>query len=240
MTIVKKEIIASGPIVALTLERRGKGKMHSYHPGQYITLRLKKDGYFHNRHYSLIQPFDGKTYRIAIRGEIDHEPQGVVSTEIIRNYKLGDLILASFPADTFSLIENAKHYLFITGGIGITVLSSMILELHKQEKSNYTRLVHYVSTAKHAAFADQLKQILSKDQYQLFCENEKFGKDELEKVLTADTHVYICGSTSFMREIEDYLAQCKHRKSHIYVKVFQPSLSVIKSVVNDTASTKTL
>ena len=240
LTIVKKETIASGPIVALTLERRGKGKMHSYHPGQYITLRLKKDGYFHNRHYSLIQPFDGKTYCIAIKGEIDHEPQGVVSTEIIHNYKLGDLILASFPAGTFSLIENAKHYLFIAGGIGITVLSSMILELHKQEKSNRATLVHYVSTAKHAAFADQLKRILPKDQYQLFCGNEKFGKDELEKFLTADTHVYICGSTSFMREIEDYLAQCKHQQSHIHVEVFQPSLSVIKSVVNDTASTKTL
>ena len=139
---------------------RDGGKIHDYHPGQYITLRIKKDGHFHNRHYSLIQPFDGKTYRIAIKQEIDHEPKGIVSNEIIDNYKEGDKILASFPAGTFTLIENAKHHLFIAGGIGITVLSSMIQELHKQGKSNTVTLIHCVPTEDHAAFANQMRSIL--------------------------------------------------------------------------------
>ncbi|CAF3917115.1 unnamed protein product, partial [Rotaria sp. Silwood1] len=40
------------------------------------------------------------------------------------------------------LVENARCHLFIAGGIGITVLSSLIKELHKQGKSNSATLIH--------------------------------------------------------------------------------------------------
>ncbi|CAF2366968.1 unnamed protein product [Rotaria sp. Silwood2] len=240
LTIIKKENVASGPIVALTLERRDGGKMHNYHPGQYITLRIQKDGSFHNRHYSLLEPFDGKTYRVAIKDEIDHEPKGIVSNEIIDNYKEGDTILTSFPAGTFALIEDAKHHLFVAGGIGITVLSSMILELQKQNKLKDTKLIHCALTTEHAAFTNELKSILSENQYHLFCQDEKFGKDDLQKFLTPDTHVYICGSVPFMNTIEDYLAECNHLPSQIHLEVFQPSLSVLKNAVKDKATTKSL
>ncbi len=89
------------------------GKIHSYRSGQSLTLRIKKDDCFHNLHYCLIEPFNGKTYRIAIKDEIDHEPKGIVSNEIIDNYKEGDEILVSFPAGTFGLVQDAKHHLFM-------------------------------------------------------------------------------------------------------------------------------
>ena len=114
--IVKKEELAKGPIVSLSLERRDGGKLHPYQPGQYLTVRIKKDGHFHNRHYSLIRPFDGQTYSIAIKEEIDREPHGVVSTEIIDRYQQGDTISASLPAGTFALVDNPHgDHLFIAG-----------------------------------------------------------------------------------------------------------------------------
>jgi nitric oxide dioxygenase len=239
-TIVKKEPVASGPIVALTLERRDGGKIHSFQSGQYLTLRIKKDGRFHNRHYSLIEPFNGKTYRIAIKDEIDHEPKGIVSNEIIDNYKEGDEILVSFPAGTFGLIKDAKHHLFIAGGIGITVFSSMIQELNQIGKVDCTTLIHCVSTKEHAAFTEQLKSILSgENQYQLFIQNERINKDVLQKNLKSYTHVYLCGSVPFMNTIEDLLNECNHPSSQIHIEAFQPSLSVIKGVV-DQATTKAL
>ncbi|CAF4619238.1 unnamed protein product [Rotaria sp. Silwood2] len=240
LTIIKKEEIACGPIVALTLERRDGGKMHNYQPGQYITLRIKKDGWFHNRHYSLIEPFDGKTYCVAIKDEVDHEPKGLVSNEIIDNYHVGDTILTSFPAGTFALIDDAKHHLFIAGGIGIAVLSSMILELHKRNKSNFATLIHCVATREHAAFVDQFRSILSENQYKLLCQGETLVKEDLQKVLTADSHVYLCGSIPFMNTVEDYLAECGHPSSQIHIEVFQPTLSVIRDAVKDEAKTKSL
>ncbi|CAF4207161.1 unnamed protein product [Rotaria sordida] len=202
--------------------------MHNYHAGQYITLRIKKDGSFHNRHYSLLEPFNGKTYRVAIKDEIDHEPKG-------------DTILTSFPAGTFTLIEDGKHHLLIAGGIGITPLSSLILELHKQNKIKSATLIHCVPTKEHAAFTDELKPILSENQYYLFCQGEKLGKDDIKKFLTPDTHVYICGSIPFMNQLEDYLTECNHHPpSQIHIEVFQPSLSVLRNAVKDKATTKTL
>ncbi|CAF1063240.1 unnamed protein product [Rotaria sp. Silwood1] len=240
LTIIKKEEIASGPIVALTLERRDGGKMHNYQPGQYITLRIKKDGWFHNRHYSLVKPFDGKTYCVAIKDEIDHEPKGLVSNEIIDNYHVGDTILTSFPAGTFTLIDDAKHHLFIAGGIGISVLSSMILELHKRNKSNSATLIQCVATREHAAFANQFRSFLSENQYKLFFQGEKLNKEDLQKLLTGDSHVYLCGSVPFMNTIEDYLAECGHPSSQIHIEVFQPTLSVIRDAVKNDAKTKSL
>ncbi|CAF1641967.1 unnamed protein product [Rotaria magnacalcarata] len=240
LNIVKKETVASGPIVALTLERHDGGKMHTYHPGQYITLRITKDGSFHNRHYSLLEPFDGKTYRVAIKDEVDCDPKGFVSNEIIDNYKVGDTILTSFPAGTFKLVKGAKHHLFVAGGIGITVLSSLILELHTENKANSATLIHCVATQDHAAFADQLKTILSENQYKLFCQGEKLAKDDLQKMLTVDSHVYICGSLPFMNKIQDYLAECNHPVSQIHIEAFQPSLSILRDAVKDDAKTKSL
>jgi nitric oxide dioxygenase len=240
LTIVKKEKIANGPIVSLTFERRDGGKMHDYHSGQYITLRIKKGNYYHNRHYSLIQPFDGKTYCIAIKQEIDHEPKGIVSNEIIENYKEGDKILATLPAGTFTLVENAKHHLFIAGGIGITVLSSMIQELHKQGKSNTATLIHCVPTEGHAAFSNQMCRILPQNQYHLLLQGKHLLQGLIHDTIKLSTHVYLCGPVRFMNKVEDYLAECHHPSSHIHTEVFQPSLSLIKNAVKDQSNTKAL
>jgi nitric oxide dioxygenase len=240
LTIVKKEKVANGPIVSLTLERRDGGKIHNYHPGQYITLRIKKGNYFHPRHYSLIQPFDGKTYRIAIKQEIDHEPKGIVSNEIINNHNVGDKILASLPAGTFTLIENAKHHLFIAGGIGITVFLSMIQELHKQGKSNIVTLIHCVPTEGHAAFANQMRSILPRNQYHLLLQGKRRLQRLIRDILKPDTHVYLCGSVPFMNKVEDYLAKSSHPSSHIHIEAFRPSLSLLKNAVKDRSNTKPL
>ncbi|CAF1182468.1 unnamed protein product [Adineta steineri] len=240
LTIVKKEVIAHESIVALTLEHPQNGKMFKFHVGQYLTIRIRKDGNFHNRHYSLTRPFDGKSYSIAIKIENMNEIKGVVSNEIINNYNIGDTILASFPAGTFQLVENGKHHLFIGGGVGITVLSSMIHELNKQGKSNDAILIHCVPSEEYAAFNAELKSILPEGYYQLFCKDQRLGKDDLEKVLKSDTQVYICGSVPFMDRIESLLVECGHPSSQIHVKAFQPTLSTTKDAVKDEAETKVL
>ena len=240
LTIVKKEKIASGSIVSFTFERRDGGKMHDYRPGQYLTLRIKKGSYFHNRHYSLIQPFDGKSYRIAIKQEIDREPKGLVSNEIINKYKEGDEILASLPAGTFTLVDNTEHYLFIAGGIGITVLGSMIRELNKQGKATMATLFHCVPTESHAAFSNQMRSILPKNQYHILLRGKGRLQGLIRKTIKPKTHVYLCGSVSFMDKVQDYLAKCEHPSTQIHTEAFRPTLSLSKNAVKDQSNTKSL
>ncbi|CAF4879374.1 unnamed protein product, partial [Rotaria sp. Silwood2] len=44
------------------------------------------------------------------------------------------------------------------------------------------------------AFVDQFRSILSENQYKLLCQGETLVKEDLQKVLTADSHIYICES----------------------------------------------
>jgi len=238
-TIINKETIASR-IVAFTFERSDGGKLQDYQSGQYLTLRIKKDGLYHIRHYSLIEPFNGKTYRIAIRQEIDHEPKGIVSNELIDNYKEGDIVSVSLPAGSYTLINDAKHHLFIAGGIGITVLSSMIQDLHQQNKSDIVTLIHSVAKEDQAAFADQMRTILPENQYYILLQSKHLLQGIIEKTLTPETHVYLCGSIIFMNKVEEYLALCGHPTSQIHIEAYQPSLSLIKDAVKNQSATKPL
>ncbi|UJR30060.1 hypothetical protein I4U23_017605 [Adineta vaga] len=231
--ITKKETIASGPVVAFTFERTDEGKLPGYHTGQYLTLRIKKKGCLHIRHYSLIQPFDGKTYRIAIKQENDHEPKGIVSSALINEYRVGDIVPLSLPAGTFGLVKNAKHHLFIAGGIGITVLSAMIQDLHKQDKSDLVTLIHCVIREDQAVFADEMREILSENQYYLLIQSRHLLQETIKKVIRSETDVYLCGSDVFMNKVEEYLSQYNHPTSQIHVEAYQPSLSLIKDAVKN-------
>ena len=239
-TIVKKETIADGPVVSFTFERGDGGKLHDYHSGQYITLRIKKDGLYHIRHYSLIQPFDGEVYRIAIRQDKDNEPKGIVSNELIDKYNEGDTVSLSLPAGTFTLAKDAEYHLFIAGGIGITVLASMIQELHKQGKSNTATLIHCVPTEGHAAFANQMRTILPENQYYVLLQSKHLLQGLIEKIITRKMHVYVCGSATFMNRTKDYLEQCRHPFAQIHIEAYQPSLSLIEDACKNRSVTKTL
>ncbi|UJR30061.1 hypothetical protein I4U23_017606 [Adineta vaga] len=236
--ITKKETIAGGPVVAFTLKRNDEGELHDYHSGQYLTLQIKKQGCLHIRHYSLIQPFDGKTYRIAIKQENDHEPKGIVSNALINEYSVGDKITLSLPAGTFGLVKDAKHHLFIAGGIGITVLSAMIQDLHKQDKSDLVTLIHCVIREDQAVFADEMREILSENQYYLLIQSKHLLQETIEKVIRSETDVYLCGSDVLMNKVEEYLSQCNHPTSQIHVETFQPSLSLVKNGVKNQSATK--
>jgi nitric oxide dioxygenase len=238
-SIIKKEKVAT-QVVGFTLERHDGRKLHDYHSGQYITLRIKKDDIYHNRHYSLIQPFDGKTYRIAIKQDIDQELKGIVSNELINTYKEGDIVNVSLPAGPFTLVKDAEHHLFIAGGIGITVFSSMIQDLHQQGKSDIATLIHCVSTEDHAAFADQMRTILPRNQYYILLQSKHLLQGIIEKIVTSKMHVYICGSPIFMNKVEEYLAQYGHPSSQIHVEAYQPLLSLIKDAVKNQSVTKPL
>ncbi|CAF2673639.1 unnamed protein product [Rotaria sp. Silwood2] len=239
-TIVKKEKIAHGPIYSFKIKRSDGGKLHNYHPGQYITLRIKKDGFYHNRHYGLVRPFDGKTYCVGIKQLNNCEPKGIFTNELIENYNEGNTILASLPAGTFAVVNDVKHHLFIAGGIGITVLSAMIEDLYKQDKSHSVTLIHCVPGRNHAAYIDRMRICVPEKQFHLLYQGRNVLKDLIKKVVTPETHVYLCGTVSFINTVEDHLEACNFPSSHIHMNAFQPLFSMIKNAVKNQPTIKSL
>ncbi|CAF3152384.1 unnamed protein product [Rotaria socialis] len=231
--IVKKEKIANGPIYSYEIKRNDGGKMLDYHPGQYITLRLKKNGLYHNRHYGLVKLFNGKTYCVGIKQLINCEPKGIFSNEIIENYHVGDTILASLPAGTFSIIDDAKRHLFIAGGIGITVLSTMIEQLYKQGKSHTVTLIHCVPGKGHAAYVVRMRMCVPEKQYHLLYPGRHMLKGLIKKVVSKETHAYLCGTATFMNTVENHLEACNFPLLNVHINVFQPLFSPVKNEVKN-------
>ena len=238
--IVKKELIAHGPIYSLEIERADGGKMVDYHPGQYITLRLKKDGLFHHRHYGLVRPFDGHVYRVGIKVESEREPKGIFTTELLDHYHEGDTIFASLPAGTFTIVEQADEHLFVAGGVGITVLSTMIEDLCRRNQGERVTVIHCVASPGHAAYTDRLRGLLPAGHFHLLHQTREKLHDLLRERVTPNTHVYICAAPALVKAVEDSLAECHLPASHIHMNTFRPSLSTVKNAVKDQSTTHSL
>ncbi|MCP5827005.1 FAD-binding oxidoreductase, partial [Klebsiella pneumoniae] len=77
------------------------GAVAEYHPGQYLAVWLKPEGFPHQeiRQYSLTRKPDGKGYRIAVK----RENGGQVSNWLHDSAKEGDVIYLAAPAGDFFL-----------------------------------------------------------------------------------------------------------------------------------------
>jgi nitric oxide dioxygenase len=229
-TVLKNEPIASGPIYSVTLEREDGGKLWSYHPGQYITLRIEKNGVLHHGHYPLVEPFNGYTYTIAFKAGKDLDQNIIVSHDLIHNHPVGSSVLVSPPAGSFALAKDGKSHLFISGGIGITSFMSMIEALNQQGKAASASVIQCVRSTNHAAFAGKLHQLLPKHQYVILTQEEPISKDHFEGKIKPDTHVYIAGSEVFLSMVENALAGISHPKSQIHVRSIEPTLRILESI----------
>ncbi|CAF3862316.1 unnamed protein product [Rotaria sp. Silwood1] len=134
------------------------------------------------------------------------------------------------PAGSFGLVNDAKHHLFIAGGIGIASLMGMINELNKQGKTSSVSVIQCVQSEDRAAFADKLRNMLPKEQYVMLTKDHPISKSHLEGKLQSDTHVYMSGSETFLAAVENVLSQTSHPRSHIHIKSIEPTLGLLKAI----------
>lgn len=228
--VKKKEEIASGPTFLIELARQDNGKLFSHNPGQYITVRIERNGVLHHGHYPLIELSNGSTVSIAFKQGNDLDQNSIVSDELIKNRAVGSTVLVSAPAGSFALDNDAKHHLFISGGIGIASFMGMIHELNKQGKASSITLIQCVRTPGHAAFGDALKKIISPGQHVVLTQEEPISKSHIEGKLRPETHLYISGSEVFLTMAENALAGFSHPKSQIHMKSIEPTLRILKNI----------
>ena len=229
-TVTKKETTATGSTHVVTLAREDGGKLWHYTAGQYITVRVAKDGVLHNGRYPLLEPYNGSNYKIAFKLAYDTDPNIIISQEIVQNREVGSMVLVSPPAGSFSLVNEAKQHLFISGGIAITSFVAVIEELQKQGKSDSVTLFQCVRTEGHAAFADKLRSILKEGHYVILTEKDPISKAHLEGKLNSDTHVYLSGSELFLTLAENALSGFNLPKSQIHTKSIEPTLRVLQQL----------
>ncbi|GAB9477208.1 Nitric oxide dioxygenase [Globisporangium polare] len=197
-----------------------------FKPGQYLSLKL--DALQENvllRNYSLSSAPSTDFYRISVKKEDrgDGSPKGVVSCHLHDAIEEGSAVLVGPPCGDFVLKEsNGKPLVFLSGGVGVTPLLSMLESLvDSVGKKTLTQRVVFVQYARNAdvlAFGDHLAALA--DKHELLSVHTvlasgsssngnggQFDLNALEAWLpTKDCAFYFCGPAAFMTSVNKALA----------------------------------
>lgn len=167
----------------------------SFEPGAHINVRTP-GGYV--RSYSLCNdPQQSDRYVIGVKRESGGRGGSV---SMVDRIEVGDSIEASAPLNSFRLME-ARQYLLIAGGIGITPILSMMRTLHRRGCGS-VRLIYCTRTRAEAAFLGELDEF--GDQVIVHHDN---GRSEAAfdfwPVFSRPdgTHIYCCGPNGLMEHV---------------------------------------
>ncbi|RJG40464.1 PDR/VanB family oxidoreductase [Mesorhizobium sp. DCY119] len=193
LQIEQTNTIAEG-VVELVLVDRSGAKLNEWSAGAHIDLVLPSGLV---RQYSLCgDPSDLRSYRIAVL----KEPNGRGgSTEIHANLHVGMPILTRGPRNHFELVE-ADDYILIAGGIGVTPIMVMALELVRRRKP---WVLHYGGrTIRSMAYLNELRALSG--EFTHFVPQDECGLLNLDLIFsqaTQETAVYCCGPEALLTAV---------------------------------------
>ncbi|MEK3890289.1 NO-inducible flavohemoprotein [Bacillus sp. FSL K6-3431] len=220
-----------------------------YKAGQYITVRVYIPGeeYALNRQYSLSCAPGNDFFRISVKKETEFNPNGKVSTYLHEQLSIGDKIEISAPAGDFVLnTEESNPVAFISGGVGLTPMMSMLETLANERSSRTVKFIHSARNESIHAFANEAAAITS----QLANGSGFYGYEEPENAngqhhftgyineafladkITKETVCYVCGPVSFLRSVVGMLTSLGVSKNNIRYEFFGPAIQFESEAVN--------
>lgn len=213
--IVRGATRASDDILILELAPT-KGALPSYTPGAHIAIECGTDRV---RHYSLWGPMDSPdVYQLGIK--LSPESRGG-SQWIKENALPGRVLRISEPRNHFPLVEARPHYLFLSGGIGITPIIPMLHALKSLDRR--ARLVHMCRSSKDFVFAPWLGELAEFHDIHLHYDSEAGAIFDIESELESapsDSAVYCCGPGPMMTMVEEF--GIRHgRSEHFHFEFFE-------------------
>jgi len=246
--IVKKKEKESKEITSFYLYPADGGKTASFLPGQYITVRLfiPELNVFQPRHYSISCACNDNYYRISVKKESGNnlKPEGMVSNHLHERVNEGDVIEVAPPAGDFTFdINRTNPVVYISGGVGVTPLFSMLETLVKSDSDREVTWIHgarnpEVHAFKHAVaelsdnhggidvhtFYDEMAQEIDDDD-NLYEGIVDLGK--LDDAIVPNADYYICGPAPFINKHYLYLKGKGIDKSYIHFEEFGPSILMV-------------
>ena len=198
----------------------------AYKAGQYITVRMSIPGqkYLMNRQYTVSEANNQNEYRISVKHEND--PQGIVSNYLHTGYEQGTEIDVSAPAGVFTLDNSEAPVLFVSGGIGVTPLNSMLQTIEERD-------VTFLQCARNkevAAFTETISakvEEIGGTYKALYSDSEGFiTKEQLAKLLKDDSKVYLCGPAPFMSHVISILRDLNVPEENVNYEFFGPAMAV--------------
>lgn len=216
-----------------------------YRPGQYLSLRLDipKLGVKQPRQYSLSDAPASDHYRISVKKEAGKPVSvpGLISNMLHEDFAEGDVVELTHPTGEFYVTpEEETPIVLISAGVGITPMISILNSVIAANSSRKISFIHGAHGSEVRAFADTIKSAAEKQNVQAIIflstlkDKEVHGVDYdfegrvnldnvgPERIFEGDpsAHYYVCGPTSFMKDIQQYLLAHQVDESRIHLEIF--------------------
>lgn len=197
LRIVRAHDVADG-IRTFELMQADGSELPAFTPGSHVKVQAPNGAV---RKYSLCNnPSERHRYVISVKRD-DKGRGGSVSMH--EDAREGDILPTSLPDNAFPLVGNAKAYMFIAGGIGITPILSMIRSFGEVPPAPW-KLFYLTRSPETTAYVDELAGL---------GRHVKIHHDRgdparsfdlwpaLEKPNTA--HIFCCGPRPLMESVRD-------------------------------------
>ena len=226
---VAKKVEENAEVTSFYLVPEDGSTLPPFQAGQYITVRAKAPGeeYLANRHYTLSQPTNSNEFRISVKREDACDPKGVISNYLHNDVNEGDTIEVSAPAGLFTLDNSTNPVLFVSGGIGVTPLNTMLQSIKPGREVTF---VHTARNANVIAFQEQIENKVKElnGTYRAFySDSEGFiTKEVLAAYINANTEIYTCGPAPFMETVISIAKELNVPDEKIHFEFFGPAMTI--------------
>ncbi len=132
----------------------------AYKPGQYLSFKVIVDGEEIRRSYSLCSAPHEDEWRIAVK-----QIENGLFSKFSKTLKVNDLIEVMPPMGNFTIDldpKNAKEYVLVAAGSGITPVMSLAKEILKTEPNSNVTLFYGNKGAQSVIFREQLEVLKNK------------------------------------------------------------------------------
>lgn len=192
--------------------------------GAHIIIHLP--GGFERQYSLCADPADTRQYRLGVL-KLENGRGG--SRSFHDNVKTGDTLSVSHPRNHFSLDEEAEHFRFIAGGIGLTPFISMVPVLLRQDRAFHLDIC--TRTREETPFLDTLDKLVEQGMATFHHDggNPQDGLAVEDSLRDIDTtcHVYCCGPMGLMKAVRK---SSRHwPRNNIHFELFGSSQPVVKS-----------
>eukprot|EP01113_Clastostelium_recurvatum_P001351 TRINITY_DN10553_c0_g2_i2.p1 TRINITY_DN10553_c0_g2~~TRINITY_DN10553_c0_g2_i2.p1 ORF type:complete len:448 (-),score=108.53 TRINITY_DN10553_c0_g2_i2:24-1367(-) len=241
--VVARKEVESDEIISFYLEPADHGKLPTYKPGQFISVKqfVPELGYEQPRQYSLSSAPNEKYLRVSVKREMaaKERPAGKMSNLLHADVKIGMQIDVSPPFGDFYLdLDATTPVVLISGGVGLTPMISMLDTLTQQGAKRKVMFVHAARNKRVHAMRKYLKDVVAKNSSFVSTsiwyedtsdaiENVDYtnqGRINIEaiadQVVLPGAQYYICGPLAFMQDVEKQLAAKGVAKENMHNEAF--------------------
>lgn len=220
----------SKAITSFYLEKENGEPLLPYVPGQFLSFYFESigsDKQSCNRNYSLSgDPGIKDYYRISVKREDSiTTPSGIISTHFHDNIHIGSKVQVGVPCGCFVLDETSpRNVVFISGGIGITPLISMLHRRVRTKPDCSTSIIQCVSSPDVHALGAEVDKFSNVNSHVFYGRNyeqsPKFyntrvhsgilSQDLLKEVLSPNVEkndYYICGPYGLLQTARNILQE---------------------------------